>query len=270
MRSRLGVVLTIYLVHLALALAFAWPLARLVADAVLSHPRGDLVLFEPGATYLLESFRLGRAALTSVAEGSVLTVLMVSYLGLLPLAALIYALAHTGKATFPTLVAAAARFFGTFSLLLGLALVAMALLAFVPLTIGGLVDDKLKNALGDRSYDIARSSFRVIALLLVALVAIVHDLARAAAVSRELPALRAVLVATDVFRLTPWRAAGAWAIRGAAGILLVVVIAWMTSRIGVETSARFATVTLLHQAVVLALLLLRASWLGSALLFVSR
>ena len=112
MRSRLGVILAVYCVHLALALAFAWPLARLVADAALNHPRGDLVLFEPGATYLLESFRLGRASLTSVAEGSVFAILMVSYLGLLPLAALIYALAHSGKAMFATLVAAAGRFFG--------------------------------------------------------------------------------------------------------------------------------------------------------------
>jgi hypothetical protein len=146
----------------------------------------------------------------------------------------------------------------------------MAFLGFVPLTIGNLLDDKLKNALGDRSHDLARASFRVIALLLVAIVAVVHDLARAAAVSRELPALRAVLAATDVFRLAPWRAAGAWAIRGGAGILLVMVAAWVTSRLGVETGPRFAMVTLLHQAIVFALLLLRASWLRSAVVLVTR
>jgi hypothetical protein len=270
MSSRLGVVVLVYVVHLVLALAFAWPVARLVADAALVHPRGDLVLFEPGATYLLEAFRLERAALTSLVEGSVFAILVTSYLGLLPLAALIHSLAHTGKVTFASVVAAAGRFFGTFSLLLGLALVATALLGFAPLTVGGLLDDKLKLVFGDRSHDIARAFFRVVALLAAALVAVVHDLARAAAVSHEIPAVRAVLLAAQVFRASPWRALGAWGIRGAGGIVLVVAVAWATSRIGVETGPRFALVMVLHQVVVFTLVLLRARWLASALRLVSR
>ena len=270
MRSRLGVILAVYCVHLALALLSPghW---RDSSPTLHSTTRAVIWFFSSQARRTCSNrFRLGRASLTSVAEGSVFAVLAVSYLGLLPLAALIYALAHTGKATFATLVAAAGRFFGTFSLLLGLSLIAMALLGFVPLTIGNLLDDKLKNALGDRGHDLVRASFRVIALLLVAIVVVVHDLARAATVSRELPALRAVLAATDVFRLAPWRAAGAWAIRGAAAVLLVLVAAWVTSRLGVETGPRFAMVTLLHQGVVFALLLLRASWLRSAVVLVTR
>jgi hypothetical protein len=262
---RLGVVVGVYAIHLALALGFAWPVTRLLADAALVHPRGDLVLFEPGATYLVEAFRLERASLTSVAEGSVLAVLATSYLGLLPLAALLHALAQAGRVTFASLVAAAGRFFGTFSLLLGLALVSTALLAFVPLTVGSLLDDKLKLVFGDRNHDIARTSFRVVALLAAALVAVVHDLARAASVARELRALDAVRLAVQVFRAFPWRALGAWGLRGTAGIALVVVVAWVTTRIGVHTGLRFGVVTVIHQAVVLSLVLLRARWLASAL-----
>lgn len=269
MSSRLGVVMAMYAMHVLLALGFAWPISRLVADVILVHPRGDLVLFEPGATYLAEVFRLQRPSLTSVAEGSVLAVLAVSYLGLAPLAAFMHSLAHTGRVTFASLVAAAGRFFGTFSLLLGLALVAAALVGVIPITMGNLVDDKLKLVLGDRNHDIAHASFRAIALLAAALVAVVHDLARAAAVRRELPAMRAVLVAAQAFRASPWRALGAWGFRGAAGIALVIAIAWLTSRIGVHTGVRFTTVTLLHQAVVLTLVVLRASWLSSALRLVS-
>jgi hypothetical protein len=267
--SRPGVVMGVYAIHLALAVGFAWPVTRLVADAALAHPRGDLVLFEPGATYLVEAFRLERASLTSVAEGSVLAVLVTSYLGLLPLAALIHALAQTGRVTFASLVAAAGRFFGTFSLLLGLALVSTALLGFLPLTVGSLLDDKLKLVFDDRNHDIARTSFRAIALLAAALVAVVHDLARAASVARDLRALDAVRLAVQAFRAAPWRALGAWGLRGTAGIVLVIVVAWVTTRIGVETGVRFGVVIVLHQAVVLSLVLLRSRWLASALRLVA-
>jgi hypothetical protein len=265
MGRRIGIVFLVYAMHLALALALAWPVARLVADGALAHPRGDLVLFEPGATYLVEAFRLQRASLNDVAEASLFAILIASYLGLLPLAGLLHALDHTGKVTFASFAGAAARFFAPFSLLLGLALVTTALLGFVPLAMGGLLDDKLKSVLNDRNQDIARASFRVIALLAACLVAVVHDLARAATVSRELPALPAAILAARVFRASPWRALGAWGGRGAAGILLVLAAGYVTYRVGVTTGWRFAVVALLHQAVAFCLVLLRARWLSAAL-----
>jgi hypothetical protein len=262
---RIGIVVSVYLLHLALALAVAWPVARLAADGATAHPRGDQVLFEPGATYLVEAFRLQRASLGDVAEGSVLAILMASYLGLLPLAALLHALAHTGKVTFASLVGSAGRFFAPFSLLLGLALLATALFGFVPLAIGGLLDEKIKNLLSDRNQDIARAAFRVIALLAACLVAVVHDLARAATVSCEIPALPAALLAARVFRASPWRAIGAWGIRCLAGILLVVGAAYLTYRSGIGTGWRFAFVILLHQGIAFSLVLLRSRWLAAAL-----
>jgi hypothetical protein len=265
MPKRLGIVVLVYALHLVIALAFAWPFARLVAEGAVAHPRGDAILFEPGGTYLLEAYRLQRPSLGGIAEGSLFAILVTCYLGLLPLAALLHALAHTGKVTFSSLAGAAGRFFAPFSLHLGLALVATALLGFVPLAVGGLLDDKLKGLLDDRNQDIARTSFRVIAVLAVCLVAVVHDLSRAATVSRELPALPAVLLAARVFRRAPWRALGAWGLRAACGLALVLVVAWLTSRIGVATSFRFAGVTFLHQAVVFGLVLLRAQWLAAAL-----
>jgi hypothetical protein len=262
---RLGIVVSVYLLHLALALALAWPVARLLADGATAHPRGDQVLFEPGATYLVEAFRLQRASLTDVAEGSVLAILVASYLGLLPLAALMHALAHTGKVTFPSLAGAAGRFFAPFSLLLGLALLATALFGFVPLAIGGLLDEKIKNLLNDRDYDIAHAAFRVIALIVACLVAVVHDLARAATVSREIPALPAAILAARVFRASPWRAVGEWGIRCGTGIFLVVGAAYLTYRSGISTGWRFAFVTVLHQGIAFSLVLLRSRWLAAAL-----
>jgi hypothetical protein len=270
MNKRLGVVLAVYLVHLALALAFAWPATRLVADATLAHPRGDLVLFEPGATYLIEAFRLQRAALSSVAEGSVFALLATAYIGLLPLAALIHALARSGRVTFASLLAAGARFFNTFSLLLGLALLATAFVVAVPLTAGGLIGDKIKLVMGDKNRDFAHAVFYVLALVFAAVVAVVHDLARSAVVAHDLSALRAILFATQTFRAAPWRAMGGWAMRGAAGLLLVLFVALIATRIGVVTGPRFLAVTILHQAAAFALVFLRSRWLASALALVTR
>ena len=155
---------------------------------------------------------------------------MVSYLGLLPLAALIYALAHTGKAH----VRHAGRRGGS---VLRHVLASCSVSrwsrwrfsAFVPLTIGGLLDDKLKNALGDRSYDIARASFRVIALLARrARGGRSRSGARRGGVARASGASGACSLRPMCFVSLRGERLGAWAIRGAAGILLVMVVAWVT------------------------------------------
>jgi hypothetical protein len=148
--------------------------------------------------------------------------------------------------------------------LLGLALVVAALACAVPLTIGSLLETKLTAALGDRNSDIAELGFRAVALAVAGVVGVVHDLARAALVSRDAPALGAWRIGAQTLRAWPAEALGGWALRGLSALLLVTVVARTTTYIGLETGTRFAAVLVLHQGVVFALVFLRADWLALA------
>jgi hypothetical protein len=268
--QRLGVVGIVYGVHASIALALAWPVARMVGDPTLAHPRGDAVLFEPGAMYLVEVLRLHQAPLTSAIEGMTLTVLFALYLGLYPLAALLHGLAQHEPKRPADLVAAAGRSFAPFSLLLGLSLVAIFVLWSFSLAVATLLETKLKLWLGLPGSDIAQVVLKVTTLLLTGVVAVLHDLARAAVVAENASALRGIARARGTFWAYPTRALGAWASRGLVGLVTVGLAAWAAGRIGVETDARLFAVTLLHQGVIFALVLVRADWLPSALRLVHR
>jgi hypothetical protein len=100
---------------------------------------------------------------------------------------------------------------------------------------------------------------------LAAVVGVVHDLARAAAVARGLPGLAAARVATEAFAGDPIRAFLGWSARGLAGLALLGLASWATTRLGVGTSVRLSAVAALHQLVLFALVYLRADWLAEAI-----
>jgi hypothetical protein len=257
-------VLIVYGLHATLALALAWPVAKLVADGTVGFPGGDIVLFEPGGFYLAEVLRLDRAPLTSVVEGSAFALLLVSYAGLLPLGATLYVIAYEAPLSLRALLAAGGRFFGPLSLLLGFSVMASALLAFLPLAASSLLDTKLRELGGDRGHDIAEACLRVSALLLVGALGVVHDLARAAVVTRDLSALPAAWVGVSTFRTHAWRALCGWGLRAGAGALLVLAAALATTFVGIGTAPRLFATLMLHQLVVLSLVRLRADWLAHA------
>jgi hypothetical protein len=262
---RLGLVGVVYLAHATFAVAVAWPIAKLIGDPVAKHPRGDQVLFDPGALYLVETLRLARSTLPSVAEGLSFGVLVGLYLGLLPLAALLYAFGRDQKLTAPALMAVAGRYFAPFSLLLGLSLVVGALASAVPLSVGALLENELRAALGERGSDIAQTGFRAAALVVVGIVGVVQDLSRAVLVTRETTVLGAIRSGIETFRAWPAEAFGGWALRGLAALLLVTVAARLTTHVGVETGTSFITVAFLHQTIAVALVFLRADWLALAI-----
>jgi hypothetical protein len=261
---RLGVVGAVYLAHLTFALAVAWPLAKLVGDSVTKYPRGDRVLFEPGALYLMETLRLARASLASVAEGLSFGVLVGLYLGLVPVAAFLVAFARDDKPPLPALLASAVRLFGPFSLLLGFSLVVAALAASVPLVVASLLENEARSAFGERGADLVELGFWGAALVVAWGVGLVQDLARAALATRQTTVLDAVRSGIETFRAWPVEAIGGCALRGLVALLLVTVVARATTHIGIETAGAFAAVALLHQGVAFALVFLRADWLALA------
>ena len=196
---------------------------------MLGHPRGDRVLFEPGGLFLTETIRMVRAPLESVADGMSFGILVGLYLGLLPLGALLHALGTEEKLSVGALVTAAGRFSGSLSLLLGFALVVGALACAVPLAIRGLLETKIRSAFGDRGGDLVEFGFHMIALGVAWVIGVVHDLARAALVTRDLSALRAARAATEALRAFPAEALGGWALRALSALLLITIAVGTTN-----------------------------------------
>jgi hypothetical protein len=276
-RQRLGMVASVYWLHAALALGFAWPAARLLGSPLMAHPRGDAVLFDDGAIYLTEVLRLRQPMLTSVAEGMSWLVFLAAYFGLFPLAMLIRAVTAHTPSTLLEHATAALRSFGPMSLLLGVALLATSIGVVVPLGSAALLETKLHTALDDRAADLALLALRLVALATAALIAIVHDLARVALIAgasaRAAPhdaprssdsAWGAARCALASARAHVAPAVSGYALRWLAAISLVFAGAMLTTRLGVNTPSRFATVTAVHQLIVFALIALRAAWLRFA------
>jgi hypothetical protein len=262
---RIGVVGGVYACHAMFALVVAWPIAKLFADPFVAHPRLDRVLFDPGGLYLFEALRLARVPLTSAGEGMSFGVLAGLYLGLLPLGALLFALSREDGMSLAKVMAAAGRYLSPLSLLLGIFLLVSAFTCAVPLMIANLLETQLRNGLGDRGADLVHAAFVAISLAIVAVFGVVHDLARAAVVTRGLGALDAARAGRAALGMRPAEAIGGWALRGLSMLLLVTIAARAAIHIGVETAASFGALLLVHQVVAFALVYLRADWLALAL-----
>ena len=265
-RNRPGLIAIVYLVHAAAGLALAWPAVEPFAHRSLALPREDAVLFGPSAgLYLAEAFRLEHKAVAGALVGSLPTLLLTSYLGLLPLGALLYALGRGGRLSFADLAAAAARSFGRLSALFGLALAAMLIAGAIPLACASTLRDKLAAILDDPGADVLAAAVGLAGIALGAALGILHDLARAAVVHRNLPAMSATHRAVRIAKAHPLAAMFGWGWRFTAGGALVFVVALATAAIDVERMSGLLVVGMLHQACILALVALRASWLACAL-----
>jgi hypothetical protein len=103
----------------------------------------------------------------------------------------------------------------------------------------------------------------VIFALGVGWLALVHDVARAAVASLRLRPLRALAVALHATSTRAGYLAARWALYGAASWAPVVAVAWAAARIGGGAGA-FVALALVHQAVALGRVALRAAWLDVA------
>jgi hypothetical protein len=267
--SPLFAVLVVYAMRALIAVALTWPFARIIADPALALAGGDRVLFADGAVYVAEVARLYTAELASLAVGQAVSWLLLAYCGLVPLAALIVVLSAEGRIGARRIADRALPSLGPLSLLLGLSVVAMAVAWVFPAAIFELVETKLTQRVGDVAGDAVKVGFRLIPLGSMLFVGIVHDLARVAVVRDELSAFSALGVAWSAIRERGAAALAGWSIRAGLGALLVLGAALAAPALGVESGARFAAVLVVHQAVALGLVSLRAHWLAHALRIVA-
>ena len=262
-RRRVGTIALVYGIHVGIALAIAWPLAGLFTAGAQRLALGDAALFEPGSLYLLEAVRQNAQPVLRAAPGTLWLVCTSSYLGLLPLGALVHAINRRGRVGLAELASAGGRYLGRYSLLWGLALLAIVFCsAFVGLTMAVIPHH---TALGL----VAMTALGTVASVLIAGLGIAHDLARAAVVRCRMSVARALETAGRTFVRCPLRAALGWLWRAAAGAAIVAGSAFLSSRLSRQTTASLLVTVVIHQVVIVSLIALRASWLACALRLVA-
>jgi hypothetical protein len=250
----------------------AWWLATPIVDAVAAtglgrHPRGDAALFEAGGLHLFEVARLMLGAFPALAETSVALLLIAGFAGLIPLAALLVALAHDGRLRFLPWASKALEHFPAFALLTGATwLVQGAVLVLSVLVFSG-VRGAMSQRVDDRTADLSALLAGGAVLVAAAVVSVLHDLTRAAVVRRELRAGSAFALGLRTLRNGPGRTALAWLVPALLSLLVVAIAALVVGHLAVERggSGAVASVWLVHQLAAFALVALRAAWLVRAL-----
>ena len=248
-----------YLVRLGGLLVAALPLSLAVGSVVGSRPRGEGVLWDAGGVLLAETARLVAPRLGGVGLTTAGVWVAVLFASLLPLAALLAAMAGVRR----SLLGRAGEAFGRFSLLLGLTILGQVLVIALGTTVGYLL--ALALGLAGTAQALCRGAGLGLGLCAAWLLGVIQDLTRVAVIARRTSLVGALGVSLRVLRLGPLRtlAACAWRHALAVGSLAAAAILGLANR---EVNGSVVAGTLgLHLAAVLAALYARASWLSWAL-----
>jgi hypothetical protein len=265
-RRRPLAVLFVWAWQTAWAWAIAWPVGRVIASIYGTHPDGDGVLFRPGALELSELVMSAQRATPALSGHAVALIPLGIFLGLVPLAALLFSLSSTdaeGRAPRARdLREPVANAFRPLALLLvafGLVFTLLTVLAVSAGAVTWLID-----ATWARQH--AEQAATVVGIgLLFLVVGILHDLARAALVRHRVSVLAAIHLAWLAFHRRPLAAVWHYAWRGLVGWLVVVLAAMVATRLGGRAGFALAALALVHQVAIAARIALRASWLARAI-----
>jgi hypothetical protein len=271
-RRRLGAIALLWASRLCAAVLVAWPIAGVFrALGAGRGPERDAALFEPGALFLLEALRLGDKALLSAAQTAAFSWFIFSLLLLVPVAALLVALAHEGRLELAAWLGRALHHVPRFLLLAGVTVLgqALILLAFVLLYVP--LHRLWLGRVSERASDLLSVAWFGLAAAAVLLVSVLHDLARAANVRYGARASDNLVHAIAVLRHWPGKLAASSAAVGIASLLLVAGAAYAADAAHLERpdTWRIVVVAFVHQGAALGLAALRAAWLALTLRLVS-
>ena len=253
---RTSAVAACYLYRAGVGLLAAAPLSLAFGAVVGGHPRGDAVLWEPGGVWLVESLRLVRPALgAALAYGGVVAVLA-AFGWLLPLGVLIASLS-SGRPNLRACLQRTAARLGTLALLLGLTWLLQAVVIVLTVVVSQLI------AQGDAPVDLAlRLGVWGLGAGICWAAACLQDLARIGCIHGDCglwdSGARALLALRRSGLALGW--AAAWRTAIALGALVGALGAGVVWARGDQLAA----LVLLHQAVIVWFVWLRAAWLQQA------
>ncbi|MCA9594150.1 MAG: hypothetical protein KC776_12590 [Myxococcales bacterium] len=256
-------------VRMLFSLLLALPLWQLVVGSGMAdHPDGDAILFRDGGLHLAELVRLTLPELHALARSAPGLFVVLGLVSLLPLAALFVSLDSDERLSTRAWIGDAAACLPRFTFVAGFCLLVQALLSFVTLTVAVQVREAVADPTTPRSADAWGVGIALFGFFLVALIGVLADLARAAIVRRDARALEALGIAINALTRRPFATLSSWATPGAWSLVFVLTAAWIVGRVDVSHGGlgRIATVAVVHQLTLVALIVLRGAWLNRALI----
>jgi hypothetical protein len=267
-RDRYGSILAVWLSRVVLSFVVAYPIARAVgATGATSFADGDRVLFQAGGARLIDSLRAGDVLLVESLRTSVVIAVLAAMASLLPLTALVVALDTPGKLHAPAIAAKTLVVFPRFAVLTGLAVLAQAVVSFMGGSAAYGVADAFRGSLSERGADLLFAFVVLVFGVLVGLLGVTQDLARAVVVRTRAGVIGALSAAAATLAGRPIRTVGTYLGLVTPVALAIVGSAWLTALIDVGRPGpwRVVLVLAIHQAVVLASVACRAAWFSYAL-----
>jgi hypothetical protein len=261
-------ILSVWAWQSALAWLASWPAASLVRAAYGNDPRGDSVLWTSGSHALLDFLWREAHGASVVVRGAAVVVLASAVAGLVPTAALMVAMARTQEAprvTFARAVGDGLRALPALVLLLVVVTLAEAVAAGAGLLAGELTEGFAHAGLGEAHAEELGAVVSLPFLLITAAIGVTHDLARATVVVRSTSAMRALAAGAFEFAAAPLALGWSWGWRAVLALALIALVAPVSGHLGGRGGAALVLLALVHQAVILGRVALRASWLATAL-----
>jgi hypothetical protein len=249
-----------------LGLLVAYPVLSAVdATAIGSGPDRDAVLFQPGALLLLELVRAGLPLLGSAFKTTVVLFVLSAVLELAPLACALDLLSGVER-RFSARILRSARLFPTFLSLSGVALATEAALLLATSLLATALKSALQKA-DERVLSVAPLALCALCALLSLWLSSVLDLARAAAVERELGFRDALLQALTVLLEQPLAVLSSSYASAAGRVAAYLVAAWWMTKLSLAGPSGWpiACAFAVHQLALLVGLTWRVRWLDRAL-----
>jgi hypothetical protein len=269
-RQRLGVIAISYGLRFVLAAGFAVPVVSAVEGAgVAQFSEGDAILFEPSGLYLTELLRLAGPDLRALAHNALYLALPALSLLIFARAALMAALAESGRLSLGPWLSRALRALPGFLLISGLGVIARLVLLLVALQVGGST-----LALTEVSFDERKADLTALAALLVCFVPLLvvpplADLARARVLLEGERVRHALVESVKLLRQKFVSILLAWLLPTLAALVAGLAVAWLVPflDVGKPGAGRVLGVFLLHQLVAFGLVWFDAVWLARAVNF---
>ncbi len=268
-RRRPRAVLALWAWQLAFALLIAWPFSSAVAGWYGAHPSGDEPLWTPGAHALGDLLFIAQGARSGLATLVLLVFLIAGFADLVPIAALLASMGYvTRDRTAPSMRAVIARgasVFPTFVTLFAVAALVEGLLVGLALMAVALVSNRAAGKLGEARADQLGWLVGLAILSVAGVVGVMHDLARAASVRFRVRTIRACRCAVNALMRNPMSVVWSWAWRAAVGWAPVAIGGLVAAKLGGHGGLALFALAVVHQLVALSRVAFRASWFASAL-----
>ncbi len=250
-----------------LALLAAWPAASLVRAAFAGDPRADALVWRAGAHAFLAFLARDADGAHAAIDAAALVLVAGAVAGLVPMAALLIVLGSRSRERrgLGALVGRSLHFFPALATLLVMFGSAQAAAIGAAMFVGRSVARVAIDRLGEAHAEQLGTAAGLLFIAAAAGLAVLHDLARAAVVHLRMGPLRSLGAGISALQREPGSLAWSWVWRMAASFAPVFVAAQVAGRVGGDGGMALILLALVHQAVALLRVALRASWLAAAL-----